>query len=254
MRVGVNFERDGAVATATINRPETRNALKMADLAALEDVLAEVEADRSIRALVLTGAGERAFSGGVDLSDVGGGAAAWEDNPLRRLCDRLEALPRVAIARVNGAVIGGAAELTFACDFRVGARGAKLMVPAARIGLHYETSGLRRAIQAVGAQAARRIYLLVETFDAAALDRCGYFDRLVEAGELDAAVAEIADAAAGGAPLAVDGMKRTIGELARGALDQAAARARVGESWASADMQEGLAAVRERRAPVFEGR
>ena len=104
MREGVNFERDGAVATATINRPETRNALKMADLAALEDVLAEVEADRSIRALVLTGAGERAFSGGVDLSDVGGGAAAWEDNPLRRLCDRLEALPRVAIARDSAAI------------------------------------------------------------------------------------------------------------------------------------------------------
>ena len=253
MTEGIQFTRDGAIATAVINRSDKRNAMKMADLKALHGVLDNVEADRTIRALILTGAGDRAFSAGVDLSDVGGGAAAWDDNPLRILCDRLEALPRVTIARINGAVIGGAAELTLACDFRVGVDTAKLMVPAARIGLHYEPAGLRRAMNVVGLQAARRIYLLCETIDAAGLARIGYFDRMTNAAGLDAAVAEVAGAVAGGAPLSVDGMKQTLVELARGDLDIDAARARIRESWTSADMAEGLAAIQAGRKPNFTG-
>lgn len=254
MEEGIVLTRDGAIATATLNRPATRNALKMKDLDRLGEILAEVEADPSIRVLVLTGAGDRAFSGGVDLSDVSGGGADWEENPLTRICDRLEALPRVTIARLNGAVIGGAAELTCACDFRVGVEGMKLMVPAAKLGVHYEPSGLRRAAAVMGLQAARRVYLLAETRPAEALLACGYLDALVPREALDAAVAEIARAAAAGAPLAVDGMKLSLSEIARGASDDAAAKARIRVAWGSDDMAEGLAAMREKRAPVFRGR
>lgn len=254
MDEGIHLARAGAVATATINRPDKRNAMKMADLDALHRVIDQVEADRSIRVLVLTGAGDRAFSAGVDLTDVGGGAAAWDDNPLRIISDRLEALERVTIARINGAVIGGAVELSLACDFRVGVDTAKIMVPAAKIGLHYEPAGLRRAIGVMGLQAARRIYLLCRTAEAPELHRIGYLDAMVGAAELDAAVADYAAAAAGGAPLSVDGMKRTMVELARGGLDADAVRARIRESWASDDMKEGLAAIQAGRKPVFKGR
>ncbi|MEL7465602.1 MAG: enoyl-CoA hydratase/isomerase family protein [Pseudomonadota bacterium] len=254
MEEGIVFSRDGAIATATINRPDKRNAMKMADLKALHRVLEEVEADKSIRALILTGAGDRAFSAGVDLSDVGGGAAAWDDNPLRNLCDRIEALPRVTIARINGAVIGGAAEVALACDFRVGVDTAKVMVPAAKIGIHYEPAGLRRAMAVVGMQAAKRIYLLCETIRAEELHRLGFFDNMVDAAALDGAVAEIAEAAASSAPLSVDGMKLTIMQIARGDLDMEAARARIRESWSSEDMKEGLAAVQAGRKADFKGR
>ncbi len=253
MQEGVNFTRTGAVATITLNRPATRNALKMADLQRVGEVLGEVEADTSIRVLILTGAGDRAFSGGVDLSDVSDGGAAWEENPLTALCDQLEALPRVTIARLNGAVIGGSAELTCACDFRVAAEGVRLMVPAAKLGVHYEPSGLRRAVAAMGMQAARRVYLLAEAQSAEALRACGYLDALVARDALDEAVAAIADAAEAGAPLAVDGMKAALSEISRGALDMEAAKARIRAAWASEDMAEGLAAMREKRPPVFKG-
>ena len=254
MEEGIHFARDGAIATATINRPDKRNALKMADLDALHRVMDEVEADKSIRTLILTGAGDRVFSAGVDLSDVGGGAAAWDDNPLRIVSDRLEALPRVTVARINGAVIGGAVELSLACDFRVGADSSKIMVPAAKIGLHYEPAGLRRAMGVMGLQAARRVYLLCETLEAMELHRVGYLDKFTTASELDAAVDAVASAASSGAPLSVDGMKRTLTELSRGVLDEKAARARIRESWASDDMREGLAAIQAGRKPDFKGR
>lgn len=254
MEEGIHFTREGAVATATINRPDKRNAMKMADLQALHDVMDKVEADKSIRVLIITGAGDRAFSAGVDLSDVGGDAADWDDNPLCNLCNRLEALARVTIARINGAVIGGAAELSLACDFRVGVDTAKIMVPAAKIGIHYEPEGLRRAMGVVGLQAAKRIYLLCETIQAEEMQRIGYFDRMVGAAALDDAVAEIAAAAANGAPLSVDGMKTSMVEMMRGDLDQDAARARIRASWASDDMKEGLAAVQAGRKADFKGR
>lgn len=254
MEIGVDFARDGAVATATLNRPETRNALKLDDLRRLGEIIEEVAADLSIRVLILTGSGDRAFSGGVDLSDVSGGGAAWDEKPLTRLCDALEALPRVTIARLNGAVIGGAAELTCACDFRVAAEGVRVMVPAAKLGVHYEPSGLSRAVAAMGLQTARRVYLLAEAQSAEALSACGYLDALVAREALDEAVASIAGLAAAGAPLAVDGMKLALSEIAKGALDEDAAAARIRQAWGSEDMAEGLAAMREKRPPAFKGK
>lgn len=254
MTEGLRFETSGGVATITLDRPATRNALTMADLAGFRAALDEAAARPGLRALVVTGAGDRAFSAGVDLGDVGGGAEAWAENPLTALCDALQSFPRPTVARINGAVIGGAAELSLSCDFRVGTEAAKLFVPAARIGIHYEPSGLARAAAVIGLQGARRVYLLAERLDAAALDRLGYFDRLAPEGGLDEALAEILSAIRAGAPLAVDGMKGTFVEALRGPVDEAAAAARVAATWRSEDMAEGLAALREKRAPVFKGR
>ncbi|MEM7522338.1 MAG: enoyl-CoA hydratase-related protein [Pseudomonadota bacterium] len=254
MTDGPRLSIDGDLATITLDRPEKRNALTMADLAGFAAALDKAAAAPDLRALVVTGAGDRAFSAGVDLSDVGGGAESWAENPLTALCDRLEAFPRPTIARLNGPVVGGAAEISLSCDFRIGADHVSLLVPAARIGVHYETEGLRRAVAGLGLQGARRVYLLAEKLDAAALDALGYFDARVPAEALDDAVAAMAAQIRGGAPLAVDGMKRTLTELARGAPDAGAATARIRAAWASEDMAEGLAALREKRAPKFRGR
>lgn len=252
MKPGVNYEIANDVARVTINNPEKRNAISFADLQAL-DAAFDAAAASGARALVLTGAGDRAFSGGVDLSDVGD-TSEWDDNPLKLLSDKLEALPMPTIARVNGAVIGGAVELSLACDFRIGVDGAKIMVPAGRIGIHYEPAGLRRAMAALGVQTARRIYLLGETFTGSALADVGFLDRMVAPEGLDAAIEEMLASVRGGAPLAVNGMKTTFVELSRGALDEPAARARIRATWASEDMKEGLAAIQNRRPPQFKGR
>lgn len=242
---------EGAVARIALDRPEAHNALDRAALRALTALLGDWAEREEIRVLVVTGRG-RSFCSGAALEDVAAGD--WTENPLTAACDALEAFPAPTVAALNGGVYGGGVELALACDFRVGVEGMRAFVPPARLGIHYEPAGLRRAVERLGAQTARRMFLLNETFDAEALLSKGFLDRLVPTARLEAEAAEMAETLAGLAPLAVRGMKRTILELSRGTLDEAAARARVAACFASADHAEGLAARRERREPRFTGR
>jgi enoyl-CoA hydratase/carnithine racemase len=242
---------EGAVGRITLNRPEAHNALDQAAMRALTALLDEWSQRDGLRVLVLGGTG-KSFCAGAALGDIGG--ADWSDNPLTRLCDTLEAFPAPTIGALNGGAYGGGVELALACDFRVGVTGLRAFAPPARLGIHYEPAGIRRAIERLGSQAARRLFLLAETFDAEALLALGFLDHLVAPDALEAKVADLAATLAGLAPLAIRGMKRTILELSRGRLDAEAARARVAACFASADHAEGLAASRERRAPRFEGR
>ncbi len=241
---------ESAVAQVTLDRPDAHNALDQAAMRELTALLGAWAARADIGALVITGRG-RSFCAGAALGDVAG--ADWTDNPLTALCDAVEAFPAPTIAALNGGVYGGGVDLALACDFRVGVDGMRAFVPPARLGIHYEPAGIRRAIDRLGSQMARRMFLLSETFDADGLRDAGFLDHLVPPGELDAKVGEMTGTLTGLAPLAVRGMKRTILELSHGTLDVAAARARVAACFASADHAEGLAAQRERRAPRFTG-
>ncbi len=241
---------DGAIGRITLDAPAAHNALDQAAMRRLTALLDDW-AGRDLRALVLTGRG-RSFCAGAALGDVG--AADWTENPLTRLCDRLEDFPAVTVAALNGGAYGGGVELALSCDFRVGVTGMRAFVPPARLGIHYEPAGIRRAIDRLGSQTTRRMFLLAETFGDEALLAAGFLDHLVAPEALEAKALEIAETAAALAPLAVQGMKRTIVELSRGTLDTAAARARIAACFASADLAEGLAAQREKRPPVFQGR
>lgn len=248
----IDAKLDGPVGRITLNRPDAHNALDAGGIQGLRDTLAEWARVEGLRAVVLTGTG-KSFCSGVSLGDVAGLDFA-RDNPLTRLCDALEDFPAPTIAALNGGVYGGGVELALACDFRVGVTGMRAFAPPARLGIHYEPAGIDRAIQRLGAQMARRIFLLAESFEAPALLTAGFLDHLVEPNALGRKVGEMTDTLDQLAPLAVRGMKRTILELTRGALDSEAARARIAECFASADHAEGLAAQKERRAPVFTGR
>jgi enoyl-CoA hydratase/carnithine racemase len=241
---------DGAIGRITLEAPAAHNALDQAAMRRLTALLDDWAA-RDLRALVLTGRG-RSFCAGAALGDVG--AADWTENPLTRLCDRLEDFPAVTVGALNGGVYGGGVELALACDFRVGVTGMRVFVPPARLGIHYEPAGIRRAIDRLGSQTTRRMFLLAETFGADALLTAGFLDHLVEPEALEGKALEIAQTASALAPLAVRGMKRTIVELSRGTLDAGAARERIAACFASADHAEGLAAQREKRPPVFRGR
>ena len=143
------------------------------------------------------------------------------------------------VAALNGGAYGGGVEIALACDFRVGVTGMRAFAPPAKLGIHYEPAGIRRAIDRLGSQAARRMFLLAETFDAEALLAMGFLDHLVAPEALAAKVAEMTATVAGLAPLAVRGMKRTIVELARGTLDAAAARERIAACFASRRPRRG---------------
>ena len=240
------------MACITLNRPRHLNRLHTEDLLALQAHFSQVREDVSVRVLVIAATG-RAFCAGFHLGQLGDAPQA---NPqlFEHTVDALEALPLPTIARLNGGVYGGATDLALACDFRVGVQGMELRMPAARLGLHYYASGLRRAVSRLGPGAAKRLFLLAETVPDHALMAMGYLDHCVPADALDAQVQALAGALAAGAPLAVRGMKQTLDDMARGHGNEAAWRQRETDCAASDDLREGLAAIRERRLPRFEGR
>ena len=241
---------DDQVATLTINRPEKGNAITLDAFSLMSGHLDDL-ATGLVRAVVITGAGDRAFSAGMDLSDVSD-PSSWVENPLTKFCGRLERFPKPTIARINGAVIGGSVEIALSCDLWVGRDTSKLRVPAISLGVHYEYEGLTRAVKTLGPQAARRIYMLGEKLDAKALMDMGFFDHCVPSDQLDDAIKTVLGAICAGAPLAVNGAKQTIAEILAGESSDAA-KIRVKQAWASDDMKEGLAAIREKRRPNFKG-
>lgn len=249
----IDAEITGPVGRITLNRPEAHNALDRTAMAEMTGVLESWWDHADLRVLVVTGTG-KSFCAGASLGDVAAGGNDWSDNPLTRLCNTLEEFPAPTIARLNGGAYGGGVELALACDFRVGITGMKAFAPPARLGIHYEPAGIRRAMDRVGAQMARRMFLLAERFEAEDLHAMGFLDFLMQTGELDEKVDELVGILSNLAPLAERGMKRTIVELSRGTLDAEAARARVAACFASADHAEGLKAQAEKRPPVFVGK
>lgn len=243
------------VATITLARPAHLNRLHREDLLALQAHFAKLRDDPAARVLVLTGEG-RVFCAGFHLGQLGDAEAEPGAGPqlFEQTVDALESLPLPTVARLNGSVYGGATDLALACDFRVGVDGMELRMPAARLGLHYYPSGMRRYVTRLGLGAAKRLFLLADTVPADELLAIGYLDRLVPAATLDDAVRHVADALAAGAPMAVRGMKASLDEIAGGREDAAVLRARESACAASDDLQEGLRAFAERRPPRFAGR
>jgi enoyl-CoA hydratase/carnithine racemase len=254
---------DGQRATLRLNRPKHVNRIEPDDLVALKKHVEAIEEDTTIRVLILTGTG-RAFSSGYHLGDLGERIAAArpqeaaadgdEGSPFEQFTNQLENLRVPTICALNGPVYGGATDLALACDFRIGVAGMEMFMPAARLGLHYYPSGLRRYVSRLGLAAAKKLFLTAARIDADEMLRIGYLDQLVPPDELDGAVAMLADALAAQAPLAVAGMKRALNEIARSEFDERAARARHRASLASEDVKEGQAAFREKRKPRFIGR
>jgi enoyl-CoA hydratase/carnithine racemase len=157
----------------------------------------------------------------------------------------------ITLCALSGSVYGGATDLALACDFRVGVQGMELRMPAAALGLHYYPSGLRRFVARLGLGATRRLFLRAEATPAAELLAMGYLDELVARDALDATVEALALRFATLAPLALQGMKQTIQEIAWGEDRLADWRAREALTKASADFAEGRAAFAERRPPRF---
>lgn len=251
------LEIAGPRATIRFNRARHMNRVQPEDIDQMLRLFDTVDAERALRVLVITGSG-RAFSAGYHLGDMkaqaegrgaGGGVPSFE-----AMIDRLERVKVPTIARLNGGVYGGATDLALACDFRIGHTGVEMFMPAARLGLHYYESGLRRYVSRLGLNNAKRLFLTAERIDAAEMLRIGYLTGLAAPEALDAAVDALAERIAEMAPLAVQGMKLALNEIGHGALDIAGLEARAAACKASEDLREGLAAFREKRKPVFQGR
>jgi len=240
---------EDGIGRITLNNPEVHNSLTRKAMNTIRATLEEW-ANSDILVVVLTGTG-KSFCSGVSLGDVGSGD--WSNNPLTALCDAVENFHTPTICTLNGGVYGGGVELALSCDFRVGVAGMKMFVPAIKIGVHYEAAGIGRYVQKLGSQITRRVFLLAEKFEDEALLDIGFLDFLETASEFDTRVDTLINTINGAAPLAVQGMKRTILEISRDTLDADAAAQRTATCFASKDHLEGLVALSQKRKPLFKG-
>jgi enoyl-CoA hydratase/carnithine racemase len=245
------LEVEGRVARIVLERPGQHNAIEAMDVVRFLEHLDRIEADGSVRVLVLTGTGTATFCAGASLRDLESGALTPDQFEV--LADRVARTRVPTVCALNGSAFGGGAELALCCVFRIGVHGSRFAVPAARLGLCYPVGGLRRYVEALGLGVATRLLVGAEELGAEQMLAAGFLHRLVSPEELDAATARQAEDLARLAPLAVQSMKRILRDLAGGSVDEAAARRLVEACAASADLQEGLRARREGRAPDFRG-
>lgn len=249
-----SLEIAGSRATIRLHRSRHRNRVEPGDIVRIMEHLDTVDASPDLRVLVLAASGP-AFSAGFHLGGFAEDREAAARAPaFEEMVDRFEAVRVPTICRLQGGVYGGSTDLALAADFRIGVTGMEMFMPAARLGVHYYPSGLRRYVSRLGLNTAKRLFLTAEKIGAEELLRIGYLTQLVAPAELDAAVDALAATLANGAPLAVQGVKKALNEIGHGELDVAACQARARAAKESQDIQEGLRAFREKRAPVFMGR
>jgi enoyl-CoA hydratase/carnithine racemase len=249
--------RDGPITTITLNRPEKRNALTTAMIGRLHGEIERVAGDGDVRVLVLRSAGS-VFCAGLDLRELAEqrAAGAAETHTLEEALHLLEALPQPTIAVVQGEAVAGGCELALHCDLRVAGDAARFSMPLARIGLAVPVRLVWKLVETIGQAATRELLFTGEAVDATAAHELGLVNRVVPAGELDRVATTLAQQIARNAPLSLRVKKASAQRLAeqrrsiqRDDLEDLSRQVR-----ASADLQEGLAAQRERRAPVFRGR
>ncbi len=252
-------ERDGAVAILTLNRPAVLNALNADLLEQLRETLDQLKGDKAVRAVVITGSGERAFAAGADIAELAAleGAAAGEAKARagQHVTELIEALPVPVIAAVNGFALGGGCELAMACDFRLASDNAKFGQPEVNLGLPPGYGGTQRTTRLLGSGMALYLCLTGEMIDAAEALRIGLVQKVVPIGELVPEAKRIANLIATKGPLAVAATKRAIyGGAALSMSDALKLEAHAfGAMFDTSDMREGTSAFLEKRKPQFRG-
>lgn len=256
----VRFERDGAIATITLDRPEDQNRLTPEALAALGAVADELVADSQVQAVILTGAGEACFSMGVLNPAVRASLRKERVIEVVRLANRvfnaLEALPQIVIAALNGMTRAGAAELALACDVRLAATHATIAWPEALWGGFPGAGAPIRLPALVGHGRAMELICTGREVSAQEMERIGLVQRVYPGPELLPVARDLARRIAASGPLAVRGAKRIarMGAMAGVTAARELSDALRHELEWSHDVDEGMAAHREGRPPRFTGR
>lgn len=252
---------EGAIGWVVFNNPARRNAMSLDMWQGLGDAIAALTADDAVRVIVLRGAGGAAFVSGADISQFEQQRASLEqvaayDAVSDKASTALGMTHKPTIAMIEGYCIGGGVGIAIRCDIRMAAEGSKFGIPAARLGLGYGPSGVRRLMDLVGPSYTKEIFYTARHFTAAEAQMMGLVNRVVPAEALEASVRETCERIADNAPLTIKALKRTVEAWVDGgaAEDLAEADQMVADCFGSADYVEGRRAFMEKRRPAFQGR
>ena len=247
------------IRTVTINRPDKLNALNAATLDALDAAFADAAADHSVRVVVLTGAGPKAFVAGADIAEMNRlSPVQGRDFSLRgtRMMRRVEKLNKPVIAMINGFALGGGLELAMCCHLRIAADSAKLGQPEINLGLIPGFGGSQRLLRLCGRAATLELCLTGAPISAEHALQLGIVNRVVPAAELEAEATKLATQLANAAPLALRGMIDCVNVGSECGIEEGLEyeSAQFGLMFATDDMREGTSAFLEKRKPGFHGR
>jgi enoyl-CoA hydratase/carnithine racemase len=234
---------DGAVATITLRRPRQHNRIAPEDSGVIRQHLAQLEATPGVRLLIITGSGGKTFSSGYTL----GAIRDQLDSRFEDMLDHIERFALPTLCALNGSVYGGATDLALCCDFRIGVRGSRMLMPASRIGLHYYPGGIRRYVTVLGLAAAKKLFLTARTITDEEMLRAGFLNELVAPDELGATVHAYADSILACEPKVLATMKADLMAQAAGVADESVLRRHYLESLRSPELAARLDAVERAR-------
>ncbi len=240
--------------TLTVNRPDKRNALNAEILDAMDKMFGQIEEDKELRAVVVRGEGKH-FCAGIDLAEFHRVESGQSPASLENVFRRLEQLPTVTIAAIQGAALAAGLELALHCDIRIAAEDARCGMPVGRVGLPMPYDFTRKLVETIGAANAALVLYTAESFEARRVYEMGMVAEVVPAAALDEAAAALAAKIAGNAPLSLRMMKMTLRRCMSRTFDtwhedllEMARKVRQ-----SRDAREGVVAVLEKRKPVWRG-
>lgn len=251
-------EKRGNVAVLTINRPDKLNALNTKVHAEGVAALDELRKDESVRVLVITGAGEKSFIAGADISEFSGKTPVTQRRTFqeRTLFNSVDAFPKPVIAMINGFCLGGGCELALACDIRVASEKARLGQPEINLGIIPGGGGTQRLTRLVGEGKAMEMILTGDMIDAQTALSLRLVNHVFAPAELEVKTMEIADKIAEKSPIALQMAKEAVKLASRSNLDEGLRREvdLFAICFSSEDKEEGVSAFLEKRKPVFKGK
>jgi enoyl-CoA hydratase/carnithine racemase len=254
-------EKSGPVGRIVFNKPAKHNATSSDMWEAIPVILDDFEKDPAIRVVVVTGAGDKAFVSGADISEFEKARSTPEQvaryDKIGEIANaRLTKCSKPTIARIRGYCIGGGLAVALTCDIRIASEGARFGVPAAKLGLGYRAAGIKVLMDLVGPSNAKEIFFTGRLFSASEALGMGLVNRVVPDAELDSYVDNYCGLIGQNAPLTMHAAKRTVEELSRldGKPDLDRSARLVKECFESQDYIEGRRAFMEKRKPVFKGR